>query len=115
MVRKDDIVMNFKRNALLAIMGLVMAGAGVTGASAQTLHPRRDQVNDRLATQSERIHEARRDGDIGPRQAFRLHRADRRVRLQEARFAHRHQGHITRREQIRLNREENRISRHIPS
>jgi hypothetical protein len=107
--------MTIKRNALLAIMGLVLAGGAVTGASADTLHPRRAEVNERIAHQTARIHEARRDGDLTARQALRLHRADERVRRQEVRFARHHNGHITRREQVRLNREENRISRHIPS
>jgi hypothetical protein len=106
--------MNFKRNALLAILGLALAGGAVTGASAETLHPRRDQVNDRLQHQAVRIHEARRDGDVSAREAWRLHRADGRVRRQEVRFARHHDGHITRREQVRLNHEENRISRNIP-
>jgi hypothetical protein len=113
-VRKDDIVMNIKRNALLAIMGLVMAGAGVSSASAATtLHPRRAEVNERLAHQNYRIAEERRDGEINAREASRLHRADYRVRRQEVRFAHFHKGHISRVEQGRLNHEENRASRHI--
>lgn len=107
--------MSIKRNALLAIMGLVLAGGAATAASADTLHPRRAEVNERLANQNHRIAEARREGEISPRQAWRLHRADYRVRRQEVRFAHFHHGHITRHEQRRLNREENRISRHIPS
>jgi hypothetical protein len=110
---KDDFVMNFKRNALLALIGLVVAGSAATGASAAPLHPRREQVNERLAHQNLRIQEARRDGAIGPHRAWRLHRADYRVRLQERRFAFHHHGHISRMEQHRLNREENRINHHI--
>ncbi len=107
--------MNIKRNALLAIMSLVLAGAAVTGASADPLHPRHDQVNARLAHQAVRIREARREGLVSAREARRLHQADHRVRRQEARFAHRHAGRISRREQVRLNRAENGIGRQIPS
>lgn len=107
--------MNVKRNALLALMGLVMAGTAVTGASAETLHPRREQVNERSVHQIHRIHEARRDGQLSARAAWRLEKADYRVRMQERRMAYRHHGHITRAEHARLNREEARIGRHIPS
>jgi hypothetical protein len=107
--------MTIKRNALLAIMGLILAGSAVTGASAETTHPRREQVNERLVHQDHRIREARRDGAVSAREAWRLHKADYRVRVQERRFAHRHGGHITRAEQVRLNHEENRVGRHIPS
>jgi hypothetical protein len=109
--------MNAKKNALLVAIGLVMACTAVTGASAETrfdqTHPRREEVNDRLHNQDLRIHQERRDGELSARQAARLHRADYRVRLQERRFARHHGGHISRAEQFRLNREENRISRHI--
>jgi hypothetical protein len=107
--------MNFKRNALLAIMGLVLAGGAASGASAQPLHPRRAEVNERLIHQHHRIREARLEGEISARKAWRLHRAEHRIHRQEIRFAHRHGGHLTRHEQRRLNREENRVGRHIPS
>lgn len=107
--------MNIKRNALLAVIGLAMAGTAVTGASAETLHPRREQVNERSVHQMHRIHEARREGEIGGRKAWRLEKAEYRVQAQEHRMAYRHHGHITRAEQARLNHEQNRINRHIRS
>jgi hypothetical protein len=106
--------MNFKRNALLAIMGLVMAGGAVSTASADPVfHPRRAEVNERLAHQNHRIEAARHDGRLTAREARRLHRVDYHVRMQERRFARFHHGHISRFEQHRLNRQENRISHHI--
>jgi len=111
--------MNAKKSALLAVLSLVMIGAGVTTASADTpwqaQHPRREQVNERLNHQFDRIRQDRREGEIGPGEAARLHHADFRVRLQERRFARFHDGHISRAERGRLNREENRIGRHIPA
>jgi len=107
--------MNIKRNALLALMGLVLAGTAVTGASAAPLHPRRAEVNERAAHQVHRIREARMEGKIGARKAWRLEKATYRVRVQEHRMAMRHGGHITRAEKARLNHEENRIGRRIPS
>jgi hypothetical protein len=105
------------RNILIAAMSLAMAGGAASLASAQTsweqTHPRRDEVNDRLAHQNHRIAAERREGELSARQAHRLHAADRRIRMHERRFAAHHNGHISRVEQARLNRQENRASRHI--
>ena len=110
--------MTIKKNILLAAMGLVLAAGAATGASADTSwqahHPRREEVNTRLHNQNLRIRDERRDGDLNARQAFRLHRADQRIRHQERVYARNHGGHISRAEQMRLNREENRVGRHIP-
>ena len=110
--------MNSKLKTLLAAAGLVVALAGAAGAAQadtpwQAHHPRREEVNNRLAVQNFRIHQARRSGDIGPLQAYRLHMADLRIRMQERWFASHNRGHITRAEQFRLNHEENRVSHRI--
>jgi len=109
--------MNIKKTALMALMGVVLTGAAVTGASAETPwqanHPARAEVNHRLANQAMRIKAERRAGEISARKAHRLHIADRHVLRQERRMAARHDGHLTRAQVHRLNREENRVSRHI--
>jgi len=106
--------MTIKRNALLAIMGLVVAGAGASAASAAPLqHPARAEVNARLAHQAYRIDQARIHGHMTAAKAWRLHRADYRVHMREVRFARHHNGHLTRFEKARLNRQENRISHRI--
>jgi uncharacterized coiled-coil DUF342 family protein len=109
--------MNTKKNILLAAMALVIAGAGATGASAQTrfdqTHPRRAEVNARLAHENHRVVAERRDGVISRVKAMRMHRKAHMIRVQERRMAARHGGHITRAEKLKLNREENRLSRHI--
>lgn len=79
----------------------------------QAAHPRRAQVDARLAMQDARIDREVRTGQISPAQAERLHGADQRLRDQERRMAARHGGHITPREQAKLNHEEDRLSRHI--
>ncbi|HUN72478.1 MAG TPA: hypothetical protein VMU52_09225 [Steroidobacteraceae bacterium] len=79
----------------------------------QAQHPRRAQVNARLATQDARIDQEVRTGQIGPRQAAHLHAADQRIRAQEEQMAARHGGHITAREQAKLNAEEDRVSHRI--
>jgi hypothetical protein len=109
--------MNTKRNILLAAMALVIAGAGATGASAQSrfdqTHPRRAEVNARLAHENHRIVTERREGEISKVKAMRMHRKAHMIRVQERRMAARHGGHITRFEKARLNLKENRLSRHI--
>ena len=103
------------RNLLAAALGLALAAGGAASAQStfDQTHPRRDEVNDRLAHQNARIHEERANGEISARQAHRLHMADRRIRLHERRYAWRHHGHISRAEQHRLNRAENRVSHRI--
>ena len=102
--------------AVIAFAALLGAGA-LPSAYADTVfaaqHPRRDQVNDRLQTQHRRIHQEVKEGEMSHAKAMRLHRADHRVRREERRFTARHHGAISRAEQARLNRQENRISRHI--
>ena len=109
--------MTLKKNLVLAAVGLAIACGAASGASAETgwdrHHPRREEVNDRLQHQNLRIRDARHEGELTGWQAHRLHVADRRIRMQERFYAHRHHGHLTRAEQARLNHEENRVSRHI--
>jgi hypothetical protein len=105
------------RKLLIAALGLTLAAGGATTALAQSdfaqTHPARDQVNDRLTRQNQRIHRERREGEMSAAQAHRLHMADRRIRQHERRFARNHGGHITRAEQHRLNRQENQVSSRI--
>jgi hypothetical protein len=105
------------RNILIAAMGLTMAAGAVTTASAATPwqdhHPRRVEVNHRLANENHRINAERREGVITAGQAHRLHRADYRIRMEERRMAFHHHSHLTRAEQWRLNHQENRLSHRI--
>jgi hypothetical protein len=76
-------------------------------------HPRREQVNDRLANQNRRIDNGARSGKLSPQQARQLHREDRAIRTEERADASLHGGHITKGEQRQLNRQENQVSRQI--
>jgi hypothetical protein len=89
---------------------------GATAASAETwpqAHPRRAEVNHRLANQYHRINSEWRSGEITPGQARALHRQDRFVRAEERFMASQHNGHITRAEKKALNQQENGVSREI--
>ena len=99
-----------------ALALLLALGVGAAGASAQTFdqtHPRRAEVNTRLATQNARIREGVASGALNHRQARRLHADDRAIRGEERAEASVNGGHVTRAEQRRINRQENRNSRAI--
>lgn len=107
------------RTLIIAAAGLTLAVGAAGAASAETPwqahHPARVEINHRLAHQNHMIRRERREGDLTAAQARRLHERDRMIRTQERRFAREHNSHLTRREQVRLNHEENAVHRHIPS
>jgi hypothetical protein len=94
-----------------------MVGASITGAVAETKwernHPRRDQVNDRLANQNRRINHELKEGEITRGQANQLHREDATIRQEERNMAGFNNGHITGAEQKALNQQENAVSGQI--
>jgi len=100
--------------AVAATVSLACLAAPVMADTPwQAQHPRREEVNNRLGNQNARIHQEVKEGEMSRAKAARLHAADHRIRMQERRDAARNDGHITRREQARLNRRENRVSRRI--
>jgi hypothetical protein len=109
-------VMRIKQKILVAVMGMGLALCGASAASAATwqdTHPRRVEVNHRLAHQDMRINRDLRAGRITPRHAAFLHHQDHMIRMHERRDASFHGGHLTLTEQARLNHQENGVSRHI--
>ena len=79
----------------------------------QKTHPRREQVNDRLANQNRRIHTEVKEGDLTKTQAAALHKDDRQIRQEERDMAAQNGGHITKAEQKVLNQQENAVSKQI--
>ena len=109
--------MNITRKLALALVAFTAFSGTVADASAATwaqTHPRRDQVNDRLANQNTRINHDLATGKITVGQAAFLHKEDRTVRAQERFDASFNGGHITKAEQRSLNQNENAISGQIP-
>jgi Spy/CpxP family protein refolding chaperone len=97
-----------------AIATLACFTATADAATAwQKAHPRRAEVNHRLANQNRRIHEERKEGELTPAQAAALHQDDRQIRQEERDMASQNGGHITRQEQRTLNQQENAVSRQI--
>lgn len=108
--------MTFKRNLLVAVLGLAaLTAAGA--ASAETRwehqHPRQDQVLDRDAHLRHEVRAERRAGEISPAKAHRLLRREHQIAREDHRMAHRNGGYITRAEQHRLNHQENRLANHL--
>lgn len=108
--------MNLKQKILVAVMGAGLTLCGVASASAgpwQSAHPRRVEVNHRIAHQDMRINRNLREGKITPHQAASLRHEEHTMRREERRDAAFHGGHITLHQQARLNHQENRVSGHI--
>jgi hypothetical protein len=103
----------------LGFAAVLVSLAGLAGtASAETTwqknHPRRTQVNHRLARQDNRIHQDVKNGTLNKAQAANLHHEDHQVRQEERDMASQNGGHITKPEQRVLNGQENNISGQIP-
>lgn len=79
----------------------------------QKNHPRREEVNNRLANQDKRIATERKEGEITKAQAASLHREDRQIRQEERVMASHNGGHITKAEKKALNQQENAVSKQI--
>jgi hypothetical protein len=97
--------------ALVATAAL--AGAAMADTPWELKHPRRDQVNDRLANQDKRIHQEVKDGDLTKAQAAALHKDDYKIRQEERDMAHMDNGHITKLDQKALNQQENAVSKDV--
>ena len=109
--------MNSTRKILtVTLMSLSLAGVA-SSALAETKweknHPRRDQVNDRLAKQNARIKTEVKEGELTKGQAANLHTQDRQIRTEEKLMASQNGGHITKLEQKTLNQQENAVSKEI--
>ena len=100
--------------ALTAAAVPVLAHAAVDQDSAfARTHPRREQVNERLANQNRRIKAQVAAGDLTGKQAARLRRDDSKIRREERLMASQNGGHISKAEQGVLNRQENAVSSQI--
>jgi hypothetical protein len=109
------------KKIIKSVIGVALIAAVAAGTAAQVMaetkwqknHPRREQVNSRLANQNHRINKEVKEGEITPQQAGKLHRKDRQIRQEERSMASQNGGHITKSEQRVLNQQENGVSRQI--
>jgi hypothetical protein len=116
--QKQEKLMFYSARKSLFAATIVSLAALVGTASAETTwqknHPRRTQVNGRLANQNRRIHNDVKDGTLSKGQAAQLHHEDHQVRQEERDMASQNGSHITKQEQRTLNQQENAISNQIP-
>jgi hypothetical protein len=115
--------MNKISNALLvlAVGGLMYTGSATaqtatSGAGAGVVdpgHPRVNQVNRRETRQQNRIANGVKNGSLSPKETANLERREASVQRREQRDMAKNGGHLTKQEQVGINRQQNRISRSI--
>ena len=76
-------------------------------------HPRENEVNQRLDNQQSRINQGVANGTMTGQQAARDEKHDANIAQREAVDESKHNGHITKAEQRRLNKSENKNSKRI--
>jgi uncharacterized protein HemX len=105
------------KTAIAVALSMALAAGVASIALADTQwqrdHPRREQVNHRLANQNKRIHTEVKEGELTKGQAAALHKDDRQIRHEERTMASQNGSHITRQEQKVLNEQENKVSKKI--
>ena len=99
--------------ATSALIALGLAGQAAAQSTFDQTHPRRAEVNQRLANQNKRIKQEVAEGEIGKRRAAKLHAEDHKIRGEERTMASLDGGHITKADQRSLNQQENAVSRQI--
>ncbi len=105
------------RNALLVASALLLGGMAMSASADEAKfdkeHPRRAEVNKRLENQDRRIKEEVKEGKMSKDEAAKLHKEDHKIRKEERAMASEHGGHITKKEQEKLNHQENEVSEQI--
>lgn len=76
-------------------------------------HPRVNEVDSRLQNQQNRVDAGVKDGQLNAKEAARDTKRDERVSQQLSKDEAKHGGHITKREQRKLNKELNKNSKRI--
>jgi hypothetical protein len=98
---------------LLTALGCSGLASAVAIAQEVPDHPRVNEVNQRLDNQQTRIDQGLKNGTMSGKQAARDEAHDANIAKRESVDEAKHNGHLTKGEQNRLNRSENRNSRHI--
>jgi len=107
--------MLFRKMILTSLATALMAGTAIEASAATWAqkHPRRVEVNARLANQNRRIDRDLASGKITAQQAAMLHRDDRQIRASERTDAKFDNSHLTKADQRSLNQDENAVSKDI--
>jgi hypothetical protein len=99
--------------ALVTAFAAGMTTSATADTNWQKNHPRREEVNNRLANQNARIHDQVKEGELSKAQAAQLHKDDHQIRSEERAMASQNNGHLTKQEQKALNQQQNRLSSKI--
>jgi hypothetical protein len=106
-----------KSNRYFNAAGFLCATLVSLQSMAQTTpvpdHPRENEVNQRLDNQQARINQGLANGTMTGRQAARDEKHDENIAQREAVDESKHNGHITKAGQSRLNKSENKNSKRI--
>jgi hypothetical protein len=106
-----------KSTLVLNAAGFVCTALISMQSMAQTApvpdHPRENEVNQRLDNQQARINQGLANGTMTGKQAARDEKHDANIAQREAVDESKHNGHITKAEQNRLNKSENKNSKRI--
>lgn len=108
-----------KKTTLMMSLSALLLGASALARADdketqwQKDHPRRAQVNGRLANQDKRIHQEVKEGEMSKAKAAQLHKEDHQIRQEERTMASHDGGHITKADQRALNQQESAVSRKI--
>jgi hypothetical protein len=103
------------KSQALILASLCLTALGTSVGVAQTVpdHPRVNEVNQRLDNQQARINQGLANGTMSGRQAARDETHDANIAKRESVDEAKHNGHLTKGEQHRLNKSENKNSRRI--
>jgi hypothetical protein len=98
---------------ILASLCCTALGSSLGAAQSVPDHPRVNEVNQRLDNQQARINQGLASGTMNGKQAARDEAHDANIAKRESVDEAKHNGHLTKGEQRRLNRSENKNSRRI--
>jgi hypothetical protein len=103
------------KSKAFVLASLCCTSLGSSLALAQTVpdHPRVNEVNQRLDNQQARVNQGLANGTMTGKQAAHDEAHDANIAKRESVDEAKHNGHLTKGEQRRLNRSENRNSRRI--
>jgi CRISPR/Cas system-associated endoribonuclease Cas2 len=115
-----------KRTLLLSIATLAFGGLLAAPGFAQNPntqgagpgvydpnHPRVNEVNTREQNQQNRIANGMKSGELTPKEAGKLENQQQRIDNSEKKDMAAHNGHLTKGEQARLNKRQNKASKNI--
>jgi hypothetical protein len=111
-----------KSLAVLAVGGLMFIGSAIaqqdntSGAGPGIVdpgHPRVNEINQREQNQQDRIANGVKSGQLTPGETQRLERGEQRLENNEKKDMAKDNGHLTKQDQRKLNREANHMSKRI--